>query len=193
VPVEQEVKLEFGGVEAARHAVVSAGGRLVVSRRLVDDCLFDSRDGALRRAGSALRLRRDGRSPRLTWKGPVVPGLVKTREEIETTVADAESMEATLRALGYQAIFRAQKYREEYVIGHAAVTVDDTPAGVYVEIEADPDEIGRITRLLGRSEADYCLESYPTLWRRWCAVRGLPAADMLFPVAGSGEAPGPGR
>lgn len=180
MPVEQEVKLEFPGVEAARHAVVSAGGRLVVPRRLLDDCLFDTADGALRRTGTALRLRRDAVSPRLTWKGPVLTGPVKSREEIETPISNADSMQATLQALGYRPVFRAQKYREEYVLADALVTVDDTPLGVYVEIEATPDEIGRVARLLGRSEADYCLESYPTLWRRWCAARGWPQGDMLF-------------
>jgi hypothetical protein len=33
--VEQEVKLQFEDVEAARSAVTTAGGRLVVSRRLL--------------------------------------------------------------------------------------------------------------------------------------------------------------
>jgi adenylate cyclase class 2 len=80
-------------------------------------------------------------------------------------------------------VFRAQKYREEYDLGAALVTVDETPLGIYVEIEAAPDEIARITRLLGRSEADYCLESYPTLWRRWCVARGRPPGNMLFEEA----------
>jgi predicted adenylyl cyclase CyaB len=180
VPIEQEVKLEFPDVRTARDAVIAAGGQLAVARRLVDDRLFDTADDQLRRAGSALRLRDDGAASRLTWKGPVQAGPVKSREEIETSIGDVTSLHAILRAVGYRQHFRAQKYREEYALGAALVTVDDTPAGVYVEIEATPDEIARITALLGRTPADYCLDSYPALWRRWCAARNRPVSDMMW-------------
>ena len=178
--IEQEVKLEYPEVEAARAAIVAAGGRLTVPRRLIDDLLFDTADGSLRRGGSALRLRADGPAWRLTWKGPVRPGPVKAREELETAVEDGEVLLALLRALGYRQLFRGQKYREEYALGTAVVTVDETPAGTYVEIEGAPDEINRVAALLGRSPADYRLESYPTLWRRFCEARGIPAGDMIF-------------
>ncbi len=177
--IEQEVKLQFADVETARQAIAAAGGRLTVARRLVDDRLFDTADDQLRRGGSALRLRDDGASSRLTWKGPVQAGPVKSREELETGIDDVDSVHAILRAIGYRQHFRAQKYREEYALGAALVTVDDTPAGVYVEIEALPDEIARVTTLLGRQPADYCLDSYPALWRRWCAARNRPASDMM--------------
>jgi adenylate cyclase class 2 len=180
VPVEQEVKLEFPDVEAARRAIVGAGGRLVIARRLIDDQLFDTNDASLRRAGTALRLRREGEVSRLTWKGPLQPGPVKSREELETTIGDVSAMYAMLIALGYRPVFRAQKYREEYALDSAIVTVDQAPFGVFVEIEAAPDVISAVTARLGRSSSDYCLESYPTLWRRWCEDRGLAFTDMMF-------------
>jgi adenylate cyclase class 2 len=163
--------------------VRDAGGRLVVARRLIDDQLFDTNDGALRARGTALRLRRAGPDARLTWKGPTQPGEVKIREELETGVSDAAAMDATLHALGYEPSFRSQKYREEYVVGTASVTVDETPAGVFVEIEAAPEEIARVSSLLGRTRADYRLESYVGLWRDWCTAHGRPFGDMLFEPA----------
>jgi adenylate cyclase class 2 len=178
--LEQEVKLEYPEVESARAAIVAAGGRLAVPRRLIDDRLFDTPDGSLRRGGSALRVRADGPGWRLTWKGPVLPGPVKAREELETAVEDGNVLLALLHALGYRQLFRGQKYREEYALGTAVVTVDDTPAGAYVEIEAVPEEIDRVAALLGRTPADYRLESYPTLWRRFCEARGTTERDMIF-------------
>ena len=180
MPVEQEIKLEFPDVETARRAVVDAGGRLVIARRLIDDQLFDTTDAALRRAGTALRLRREGEVSRLTWKGPLQPGPVKSREELETTIGDVSAMYATLIALGYRPQFRAQKYREEYTLDSAIVTVDQAPFGVFVEVEAPPDIISAVTVRLGRSTADYRLESYPTLWRRWCEAHDRQFADMMF-------------
>jgi adenylate cyclase class 2 len=183
--LEQEVKLEFETLEAARAAVADAGGRLVVPRRLIDDQLFDTADGRLSRSGTALRLRRDHDRGVLTVKGPVLPGPVKAREELETSIGDARIAEAMLTALGFQPFFRSQKYREEYTVGTTHVTVDEAPVGVFVEVEGTPDEISVATTLLGRTSKDYSLDSYMGLWRRRCREQGIPgAADMLFDQPG---------
>jgi adenylate cyclase class 2 len=179
--IEQEVKLAFESPEAARMAVITAGGRLVVSRRLLVDTLFDSPDGRLRRERCALRLRRDSGTAFLTFKGPPQPGPVKSREEIETSVGAADVADALLRALGFQRGFLHEKYREEYEIGAAHVTIDETPIGTFVEIEAPPVEIERAASRLGRSPADYRLESYARLYADWCAARGLTPSEMRFP------------
>lgn len=178
--LEQEVKLAFASPEAARQAVQRAGGRLVRSRRLIDDRLFDDLEGTLAESGSALRLRLDGERAFVTWKGPAERGPVKSREELETQVHDGQTLFAMLNALGYQQRFRSQKYREDYDLLGAAVTVDETPFGCFVEVESTPALIATVSETLGRSPADYRLESYPTLWRRWCAANGRPPVDMLF-------------
>jgi adenylate cyclase class 2 len=142
---------------------------------------FDTPDGRLGRAGTALRLRRDHDRAVLTVKGPVLPGPVKSREELETSIGDARIAEAMLASLGFVPYFRAQKYREEYVVGATDVMVDDAPVGVFVEIEGTPEEISRVSALLGRTPADYRLESYMGLWRRRCHDKGMSEpADMLF-------------
>jgi adenylate cyclase class 2 len=178
--IEQEIKLEFDSPEAARRSVHATGARLVVSRRLLDDALFDTADRQLGQRGSALRIRRDGDRGLLTFKGPVQPAAVKTREEIETPVGDAAAAEGLLRALGYQRWFRSQKYREEFDLDGCHVMIDETPIGVFIELEGTPDAIDRAAGALGRSPRDYGLDSYPRLFRRWCDARGVPFGDMLF-------------
>ena len=111
------------------------------------------------------------------------PRFVKTREEIETGCTDVHELVALLGALGYVPCFRAQKYREEYAIGTAVVTVDETPFAVFVEIEAPPAAIGEVAVGLGRTPADYEIASYVTLWRRWCAAHDRPFGDMVFAPA----------
>ena len=178
--LEREVKLAFENVEAARQAVHAAGGRLVVSRRIIDDVLFDTADARLRVSGCALRVRRDAARAFVTFKGPVQAADVKTREELETTVGDASVFDRVLTSLGFVPMFRSQKYREEFAIGAASVVIDETAIGVFVEIEAAADEIVRVAALLGRAPDDYRLESYATLWRRWCEAHGRPFGDMLL-------------
>lgn len=178
--LEQEIKLAYPNVEAARQAVHAAGGRLVVTRRLLDDRFFDTYDFRLRREGQALRVRTDGDLATLTWKGRPQPGAVKTREELEADCTSADDLVALLGALGYLPCFRSQKYREEYAIADAVVTVDETPFAVFVEVEARPDVITDVVGRLGRSPGDYELASYVTLWRRWCSAHDVPFGDMVF-------------
>jgi adenylate cyclase class 2 len=178
--IEQEVKLAFESVEAARHAVTTAGGRLVVSRRLLDDRLYDTPDRRLGRVDTTCRIRREPGRAFLTFKGPTMPGPVKQREEHETAVTDAEALERVLAALGLAQVFRAEKYREEYAIDGGTVTVDETPVGVFVEIEATPDVIERIAHRLDRTPADYMLDSYPRLYAAWCAAHGRTPGNMTF-------------
>lgn len=178
--IEHEVKLAFGSLEAARLAVTAAGGRLIVARRLLDDRLFDTPDRRFGQADKTFRLRREPARALLTMKGPTLPGSVKSREETETAVADAEALERILAGLGLEPAFRSEKYREEYALDEATVTVDETPVGVFVEIEAMPTVIDRVARRLERTPADYRLESYPRLYAAWCAAHGRPPGDMTF-------------
>jgi adenylate cyclase, class 2 len=179
--LEQEVKLPFSTVEAARQAVHATGARLVVSRRLLQDRLFDTPDGRLRNSGCALRVRRDRDAGFLTFKGPAdAQAAVKSREEIETAIGDARVAIAIVGRLGFVQVFLAEKYREEYALGDAHVSIDEAPIGVFVEIEGTPDVIARTAAAFGKSRADYRLESYPRLYTQWCLARGLTPGDMTF-------------
>ena len=161
--LEQEVKLRFASLEAARQAVHTAGGRLVRSRRLQLDRFLDTPDLRLSNGRLALRLRREPDRTTLTYKGVPQAGPVKSREEIETTVADADIAEELLGRLGFTERWRFEKHREDYVLGDARVFVDDTAAGVFVEIEGTPESIERTAALLGKTPSDYILSSYRSL------------------------------
>jgi adenylate cyclase class 2 len=179
--IEREIKLPFADHEAARRAVLAAGGRLVASRRLIEDRLFDTPDSRLRREGLALRVRRDAGQVLLTCKSPAPGGLVKTREELETRAGDAETIEMILNALGYREAFRSEKYREEFALaGGVSVALDETPIGVFVELEGEEAAIVAAAATLGRGPADFVLESYPSLYRGWCRARGLSPGRMVF-------------
>ena len=161
--LEQEVKLRFENIEAARQAVTTAGGRLVRSRRLQSDRFLDTDGLDLSRGKLALRLRREPDLTTITYKGVPQGGPVKSREEIETTVADADRLEILFSRLGFTERWRFEKHREDYALGDARVFIDDTVAGVFVEIEATAQLIETTAALLGKTPADYILSSYRSL------------------------------
>jgi adenylate cyclase, class 2 len=178
-PIEREIKLPFESVDAARAAVTAAGAAPLRDRRLQEDCLLDTPDGRLRARGTALRVRMEGGKSRVTFKGPVQPGVMKVREEHETLVGDGEVLLKVFEELGFRPWFRYQKYREEYSLQDVIVAIDETPMGAYVELEGSEAGIAEAAARLGRTPADYLLHSYHTLFElRRQAGGGV--SDMLF-------------
>lgn len=174
---EREIKLSFASVDEARAALEAAGAEAHAPRRLQDDRLYDTADQSMFARRSALRLRRDGDRAVITFKGPVTAGVTKSREEIETAVADYEAAALLLERLGYTSWWRYQKYREEFRAPGVVAAIDDTPAGVFVEIEGSEDDIVALAARLGRGPSDFLLDSYRGIWMK---TRGDNPGDMIF-------------
>jgi adenylate cyclase class 2 len=178
--LEREVKLRFGSVEDARTAVLAAGALPLLGRRLQEDALFDTVDDRIKEKRAALRLRRENGKSRLTFKGPVQPDLMKVREELETVVGDGEVLRRVFEELGLREWFRYEKYREEFSHQEVIVAIDETPVGVFVEIEGTEQGIAEMTTLLGRTPADYLHHSYYSLFQQHREETGVAERDMVF-------------
>jgi adenylate cyclase class 2 len=179
--LEREVKLRFESAETARERVLALGATPLRGRRLQEDALLDTPDGQLRSQRSALRVRCERGHSLLTFKGPPHPGPMKLRDEIETMVGDGGLAMAILQALGYTVCFRYEKYREEFAFEDVVVAIDETPIGVFVEIEGPADHIVTTARGLGYTETHFIAESYRTLFVAHQEAMGLPGRDMVFP------------
>ena len=180
VTIEREVKLRFDSVDAARAAILATDATPLRCRRLQEDYLLDDQQETLRQRRCVLRVRIESGKSLLTFKGPVQPSAVKAREEVETVVGDGTTLLRCFEQLGYRVWFRYQKYREEYSLADVVLAVDETPVGVFVEVEGGEQGIAEVTRLLGMSAQDYVLDSYRGLFIEHRRSRGLPATDMLF-------------
>ena len=178
--IEREIKLPFESPAAARKAVAAVGAVELRARRLQDDRLLDWPDGRLRCEGCTLRVRQEAGAAFLTFKGPPLLAVMKEREELETAVGDVAALLGILDRLGLRVWFRYQKYREEFEHEGVIVAIDETPIGTFVELEGDARGIAAIASRMGRTAAEYVMDSYRGLFVADRADRKLAVTDMVF-------------
>ncbi len=178
--MEREVKLAFRDVDEARTAILAAGAEPLRARRLQEDCLLDTKDDQLFSRRCVLRVRMESGKTLLTFKGPVQESSMKLREELETVVGDGLLLLRVLEQIGFRVWFRYQKYREEFAHEDVIVALDETPVGVFVEIEGSEAGIREMASALARKPEDYVLDSYRGLFVKHCQRNGLAVSDMLF-------------
>jgi adenylate cyclase class 2 len=182
LPLETEIKLKVANLDAIRRRLRYLRYRVHARRIFESNVVFDTTDRQFQSHGELLRVRRAGRNATLTYKGPGKPGRHKSREELETSISDADVVEHVLTRLGCQKTFRYEKFRTEYARPDepGILTIDETPIGNYVELEGAPDWIDDAARELGFSPSDYVTKSYGTLYLEYCRERGVAPANMLF-------------
>jgi len=185
-PIETEIKLPLkDGAAPALLLIEELGYRVTQPRTHQADQVFDFPDGALRRSGRLLRLRREASEESgaiLTYKGPVLSASPhKAREELETSAGDGATMELILGRLGFIPSFRYEKYRTTFRAPEepGLVALDETPIGVFLELEGPGDWIDRTALRLGFYARDYVVASYAALYRDFLTSHKGPP-DMLF-------------
>jgi len=168
------------GLEARLAALGAAAGELEYEVNV----LLDDDGMTLRASGQALRVRTANGRGVLTFKGPAsFEGGVKSRLELESGVEAPETVLALLEALGFGPRFRYEKRRTPWRFADPArplVVVDETPLGLFAEIEGEAGAVRVLALELGVSEGAFLRSSY---WGLWQAAResdpGLPE-DMVF-------------
>lgn len=144
---EVEQKFRAGSHDAVAERLAAMGAEPGPAVDQEDEYLaHPSRDFA--QTNEALRLRREGRSNAITYKGPKREGPTKTREEIEIPFAEgSERLAQTRRVfeiLGFRSVFVVRKVRTPYHLSvqgrDVEVALDDVEGlGTFVEVEAIAD------------------------------------------------------
>jgi len=91
--------------------------------------------------------------------------MLKIRPEQETGIEDLASLEAILRALGYEPVMRMEKVRAVWERVELEACLDETPFGCYLELEGDPQAIHAAMEGLGLAPDRAEPRSYPELYR----------------------------
>jgi adenylate cyclase class 2 len=184
MPIETEVKIRLKDQDPgnARRMIEAAGYKLAGARTLESDQLYDQPDAPLRRSGKLLRLRSSGRRFFLTYKGPAASGRHKSREEIEIEIADGPALAAILSGLGFIPGWRYEKYRTTFAAEGepGLVILDETPMGLFLELEGPPDWIDTAAVRLGFTPSAYITSSYGSLFREFRRANPGVPEDMTF-------------
>jgi adenylate cyclase, class 2 len=181
---EVEIKFRVTDLRALTRALKRAGFKQVTPSTHEMNTLYDLPGQKLRRQDQLLRLRKYGDRWVLTHKSKSKAGRHKTRLELETRVENGERMDAILRALGYAPTFRYEKYRAEWSDGVDYVLLDNTPIGVFGEIEGTPRWIDCTAKALEIQSTDYITQTYADLFFRWKRQTRSTATEMTFRAVG---------
>ena len=189
---ETEIKLRWNGTAREARVLIERHGYVISSpRTLESDQLFDLPSASLRQSDRILRLR-NTTSPEgtkramVTYKGPATRDGYKSREEIEFDVSDPGTFTLVLHRLGYQPVFRYEKFRTQFRAAGAPVdkpgivTIDETPIGIYLEIEGPESWIDSTAASLGLPKTQFSTVSYAALYREFREQHPEAPHDMTF-------------
>ncbi len=147
------------------------------------------------------RSRKDASRTVVTFKRPVVTPRAgekrerhKVREEIEMEVSDAKALATIFEGLGMNRWFQYEKFRTTFCLPELnawaaglLIELDETPIGVFLELEGPATAIDRAAKALGFEKRDYILANYMVLYREDCRRRGKAPRDMLFAKSQNGK------
>ena len=182
--VEIEVKFRVADGPALEHKLDELGFRQITPRTFEKNVLFDTPDRALRALQSILRVRQYGERWVVTHK--CLPkdndptGRHKRRVETETEVKDGEAMATIFTQLGYSSAFTYEKWRTEYADHEGHCVIDETPIGLFAELEGPEEWIDTISRKLKLEPSELITLSYGRLFEEWRAATGSAATDLTF-------------
>lgn len=113
----------------------------------------------------------------------------KVRQEIEVVLTDAPGLQKIFEGLGLRGWFRYEKYRTTYKLPARLkwaqgllLELDETPVGIFLELEGPGEAIDRAAKELGYGVKDYVLKNYLVLYVEDCRKRGVEAGNMLFAI-----------
>jgi adenylate cyclase, class 2 len=182
--METEVKIQIQDRAALEQKLPQIGFARVTERTLERNTLYDKADRELRNSRQILRIRQYGEKWVITHKR--VPanmeeeGPHKNRIETETLVEDGPAMGQIFCALGYQPMFIYEKWRTEWADARGHCVIDETPLGIYAELEGPGDWIDSTAEKLGIAASEFIKLSYGRIFELWKEQTGSSATNFTF-------------
>ena len=194
--VETEIKFRVDDLPSLTHHLMAVGFALQTPRSFEANVLFDTPDRQLRGRTEILRIRTYAGRCILTHKRlpENSPGedTHKHRIETETEVSDGEALAQVFQSLGLVPAFRYEKWRTEWSLGEGHCVVDETPIGIFAELEGPAEWIDSTALSLGVEPSQYITLSYGRLFDLWRESHASSAQDLTFAALGDTDLHGTG-
>jgi adenylate cyclase class 2 len=182
--METEVKIRVADREVLEQKLPALGFVRVTERTLERNTLYDTADRELRNSRQILRIRHYGSKWVVTHKcvpsGQTEEGPHKKRVETETVVEDGPVMGKVFEALGFGPVFVYEKWRTEWADQEGHFVIDETPLGVYAELEGPSEWIDTTAGKLGISTSEFITLSYGRIFEMWRDQAGSSATNFTF-------------
>jgi adenylate cyclase class 2 len=182
--IETEIKFRVADVGGLAKQLQKAGFHEQTPRTFESNVLYDTPDRKMRARTEILRIRNYGERWVVTHKRlpDAGPGedAHKHRIETETEVADGSVLAEVFQSIGLVVAFRYEKWRSEWSDGEGHCVIDETPIGIFAELEGSAEWIDRTAERLGVARSAYMTQSYGRLFEQWCAENHSEATDLTF-------------
>lgn len=184
VGIETEIKFTVLNPAELEAQLIALGFRVKTARSFESNVLFDTPERALRARRELVRIREYAGRTVVTHKRVPPSGVGedrhKHRVETETEVGDRVAFAEILRAVGMEPVFRYEKWRTEYFDGRGLCVVDETPIGVYAELEGESEWIDTTADALQVPQEMRTTKSYGRLFDQWRETTGATVQDLTF-------------
>jgi adenylate cyclase class 2 len=180
---EIELKFAVADIHRFRATVDSLGLTLVTPRTFEANTLYDTPERDLRSRRQVLRLRDYAGRSVVTHKrvaSTEADTRYKVRIETESLIEDPSALAEIFAQLGYKPVFRYEKFRTEWDGGEGHIFLDETPIGVYSELEGPPEWIESMREQLGVKQEQCTTQSYGMMFLDWKASNHSPAENLTF-------------
>jgi adenylate cyclase class 2 len=184
---EIELKFPVASLPRFERQLDELGFHLDTPRTFEQNTLYDTPDRNLKSNGQLLRVRQYGERHIVTHKRRTdfddPASMYKIRIETETEVGDGSALAEIFTRIGFSPAFRYEKFRSEYSHPDAPgahLVLDETPIGIFAELEGPTGWIDRTLSSLGVDPGTCLTESYGSLFTAWKRRTGSPANDLTF-------------
>ncbi len=168
--IEVEVKARVLDPKLVERSIIALGAS-PIGIETQADTYYSASNRDFGKTDEALRVRVQDNKYFLTYKGPKMDSVSKTRKEYEVEFNDADSMGNILSSIGFSPVATLVKKRRKYRLGEFLISLDELrKLGDFIEVEiplrdskSHEEKLESIFRLfekLGISRNESIRESY---------------------------------
>jgi len=186
--IETEIKFRVADPEKLSAQLTAAGLHIVTPRSFETNTLYDTPGRTLRAKTEILRIRNYAGQWLLTHKRIPDSGVGedkhKHRVETETYLSNGQALADVFASIGLVPAFHYEKWRTEWedpkLEPPAHCVLDETPLGIFAELEGPGDWIDQLTQILGIPPEAQLTTSYGRLFEQWKEQTGSDAQNLTF-------------